>query len=308
MIDTSNLLSSDNLNDLNLQEDIKINTLQQNLIRMRFDIEMVNKIISIFKIGSEEEAIDYLIKADDGLWNHPFIPKVIDSDDINNGILERPKTMLSNVLTRINSLGIVNTIQRSNSFIKPNNDIESGEIKIQENICDICGELKEFHRIKEFIAPDSNSNIFNNQNNISNNDISDEENNSLLNSNGGDVIIYNNDVNIKKREENKEEEEKEEPVNENECLICMGDLENPVEIEKCKHKFCQECLNSYLVNLINHNKIDQIPCPKNKCSNKQISEEFFSQYLSEQEYYKYRQFKSQNEIARDSKKNFLPFM
>ena len=102
------------------------------------------------------------------------------------------------------------------------------------------------------------------------------------------------------------EEEKEESVNENECLICMGDLENPVEIEKCKHKFCQECLNSYLVNLINHNRIDQIPCPKNKCSNKQISEEFFSQYLSEQEYYKYRQFKSQNQIPRDSKKIFFP--
>ena len=39
---------------------------------------MANKVISIFKIGCEEEAIDYLIKADDGLWNHPFIPKVID--------------------------------------------------------------------------------------------------------------------------------------------------------------------------------------------------------------------------------------
>ena len=42
----------------------------------------------------------------------------------------------------------------------------------------------------------------------------------------------------------------------------MGDLENPVEIEKCKLKFLQECLNSYLVNLINHNRIEKIPCPK----------------------------------------------
>ena len=306
MIDTSNLLSSDNLNELNLQDDIRIKGLQQNLIRMGFDIEMVNKIISIFKIRSEEEAIDYLIKADDGLWNHPFIPKVIDSDDLNNGILEQPKAMMSNVLTRINSLGITNTVQRSNSFIKSNSDIESGEIKIQDNICDICGESKEFHRIKEFIAPKANNNIFNSQNNISNNDLGDEENNSLLNSNDNNIIINTNNINIKKEEENKEEEEKEEPVNENECPICMGDLENPVEIEKCKHKFCEECLNSYLVNLINHNRIDQIPCPKNKCSNKQISEEFFSQYLSEQEYFKYRQFKAQNEIARDSKKIFCP--
>ena len=305
MIDTSNLLSSDNLNEINLQDDIKIKGIQQNLIRMGFDIEMVNKIISIFKIRSEEEAIDYLIKADDGLWNHPFIPKVIDSDELNNGILEQPKAMMSNVLTRINSLGITNTIQRSNSF-KKSNDIESGDIKIEGNICDVCGESKEFHRIKEFIAPKANNNIFNNQNNINNNDLNDEENNSLLNTNDNNIIINTNSSNINKKIQKKEEEEKEEPINENECLICMGDLENPVEIEKCKHKFCEECLNSYLVNLINHNRIDQIPCPKNKCSNKEMSEEFFSHYLSEQEFYKYRQFKSQNEIARDSKKIFCP--
>ena len=33
---------------------------------------------------------------------------------------------------------------------------------------------------------------------------------------------------------------------------------------------------------------------------------FFSQFLSEQEYFKFRQFKAQNEIARDSKKVFCP--
>ena len=308
MIDTSNLLPSDNLGKLNLQDDLRIKGVQQNLIRMGFDIEMVNKIISIFKIRSEEEALNYLIKEDDGLWNHPFIPKIIDSDELNNGILEQPKAMMSSVLTRINSLGMTNTIQRTSSFIKPNNDLESGEIKIEENICDICGEPKEFHRIKEFIAPNinSNNNLFKIQNNTNNintflsDDKNDEEMNSLLNN------IDNNKININKEEEKKVEEEKEEQINENECLICMGDLENPIEIEKCKHKFCEECLNSYLVNLINHNRIDQIPCPKNKCSNKQISEEFFSQYLSEQEYFKYRQFKAQNEIARDSKKIFCP--
>ena len=68
---------------------------------------MVNKIISIFKIRSEEEAIDYLIKADDGLWNHPFIPKVIDSDDLNNGILEQPNiTQLLDIYDDTNPLNI----------------------------------------------------------------------------------------------------------------------------------------------------------------------------------------------------------
>jgi hypothetical protein len=86
----------------------------------------------------------------------------------------------------------------------------------------------------------------------------------------------------------------------------MGEFENPIEMEKCKHKFCQECFNSYLVNLINHNRIDEIPCPKKNCQNKKLTEEFFSQYLSEQEYFKFRQFKAQNEIARDAKKIFCP--
>ena len=86
----------------------------------------------------------------------------------------------------------------------------------------------------------------------------------------------------------------------------MGPFENPVEIENCKHKFCYECFNSYLDNLITRNNIEKIPCPKNKCTNDNLSEEFFSQYLSEEQYFKYRQFKSKNDIARDPKKIFCP--
>ena len=300
MIDTSNLLSQDISNNQNFQNDTRIRIIQQNLIMMGFDIEMVNKIISIFKIRTEDEALDYLIKSEDGMWNHPFIPKVVNPDEINNGLLEQPKTMMNNVITRINSFKFTNNTNQRNSNILPNTDLNTDEIKINDNICEICGESKEFHRIKEYIEP--NSNINNNINkNANNNVLIDEENNSLLNENEI-VLEKNNNVNNNKNEQKEEEEE----INENECLICMGDLENPIEIEKCKHKFCRECFNSYLVNLINNNRIDQISCPKNKCSNKQLTEEFFSQFLSEQEYFKYRQFKSQNEIARDSKKIFCP--
>ena len=316
MIDDSNLLSSNSSNSSNLsnnqnfqnfQNDSGIRKLQQNLIRMGFDIIMVNKIISIFKIRTEDEALDFLIKTDDGMWNHPFIPKEIDPDEDNNGILEQPKAMMSNVLTRINSLGITNTtIQRTSSLIIQNNDLDSGNIKISDNICEICGESKDVHKIKEFIEP-NNNNILNNQNNSNNNIFNNAINNDnedekkiLLSENNEHNIIDNNNITVKK------EEEEEENMNPDECPICMGDFENPVEIEKCKHKFCQECLNSYLVNLINHNRIDQIPCPKKNCSNKELSEEFFSQFLSEQEYFKFRQFRAQNEIARDSKKIFCP--
>ena len=47
----------------------------------------------------------------------------------------------------------------------------------------------------------------------------------------------------------------------------MGPFENPLEIENCKHKFCFDCFNSYLDNLIKRNNIEKIPCPKNKCTN-----------------------------------------
>jgi hypothetical protein len=60
------------------------------------------------------------------------------------------------------------------------------------------------------------------------------------------------------------------------------------------------------VDKITNNQIDSIPCPKKKCKIKNLSENYFSNFLTEQEYFKYRQFKAQNEIAKDSKKVFCP--
>ena len=62
-------------NSQNIQDD-RIKKTQEHLIIMGFDIEMVNKIISTFKIRTEEEALDYLIKNENGMWEHHFIPKV----------------------------------------------------------------------------------------------------------------------------------------------------------------------------------------------------------------------------------------
>jgi hypothetical protein len=235
------------------------------------------------------------------MWNHPFIPRLINQDDINDNIVQKPKTMVNNVLTRINSFGIS---KKASQLIQDNN-LNSEEINIDEDICEICGESKDIHKIKEYIAPNDENNLNNNNilniNNINNNyNKCDDENLLLLNNDNNEI---NTIINDKTQNEIKKEEENENP---DECPICMGDFENPIEMEKCKHKFCQECFNSYLVNLINHNRIDEIPCPKKNCSNKKLTEEFFSQYLSEQEYFKFRQFKSQNEIARDAKKMFCP--
>ena len=107
MIDEANLLSQNiqnNINSQNIKDDITIKRLQHNLIMMGFDIEMINKIIYIFKIKTEEEAIDYLIKSDNGKWNHPFIPKEEDPEELQTNLFEQPKTYVNNVLTRINSI------------------------------------------------------------------------------------------------------------------------------------------------------------------------------------------------------------
>ena len=60
-------------------------------------------------------------------------------------------------------------------------------------------------------------------------------------------------------------EEKNDNYNPDQCGWCMGELENPIEIEKCNHKFCKECFHDYLKESIKNNKIDKIPCPTNKC-------------------------------------------
>ena len=276
---SSNLINKDINN--NIEYDSSIKKLQQNLFLMGFDILMINKIISYFNITSESEAIDYLIKDEEGMWNHPFIPKEKLRIETDNSLLNPQKIVMNNVLTRIKSSSI--------------NEAANNNIIIENDICDICEESIDFHRIKKYEIKHS----VNSKN-------SDNKNNDLIKFEEDKEINNNNNNNILIDEEEDKKDEKEEEINQDECPICMDSFENPIEIENCKHKFCSDCFNSYLDNLISTNQIDTIPCPRNKCSNNNISEEFFSQYLSEEQYFKYRQFKSKNEIARDSKKIFCP--
>ena len=62
--------------DINEVKDSNIIRIQKNLIMMDFDIEMINKILLYFNIESEDQAIDYLTKNSEGLWQHPFIEKI----------------------------------------------------------------------------------------------------------------------------------------------------------------------------------------------------------------------------------------
>ena len=290
--------------------DSKIIKIQKNLIMMEFDIEMVNKILLYFNIQSEDQAIDYLTKNSEGLWGHPFIPKLNEeenNDEVNDN-KSQDKDKNSSIIGEVKSKII--TIKNrgiSNIIYYPMNEQINEQIT---SYCEICGELQKFH------VNNNNNNIFNNENAIQNlnliedskvdesynkNYINTENDLNIENHNYKLKIVHNNN-NIINDDDNIENNEK----NNNECPICLCEIENKVELEKCHHKYCQECFNNYLMDLINKNSIDNIPCPMKSCNNKSINEEFFSKYLSEEQYFKYRTFMSQNKIARDPKKMFCP--
>ena len=301
MIEEPNLISSESQNDLIPKKDSHIMKIQHNLIMMGFDITMINKIISNFKIANEQEAIDYLIKSENGMWNHPFIPSEEDPEE-NTNLIEQPKVIMNNVFSKINSIKKSATFGGKNQdkidedvneeIIEEKNNGNNNENKIvNDNICEICGEAKEFHYIQKYEPP--------------NNIIIKDEDKIDINNN---PKLINDDINTSSNIIKKDEEEKieEEEDNNNICGICLDDFDDPIKIEKCNHKFCRDCFHSYLVDKITTNQIDQISCPKKKCKNDKLSENFFCKFLTEQEDFKYRQFRAQNEIARDAKKVFCP--
>ena len=97
MIDETKLIPLDDNKNIKQKKDLRIMKIQHNLISMGFNIIMVNKIISNFNITNEEEAIDYLIKSENGMWNHPFIPSEEDVDDSKLDLFDQPKNVMSNV-------------------------------------------------------------------------------------------------------------------------------------------------------------------------------------------------------------------
>ena len=295
---SSNIINNQN----NSFDNSRIGKLQENLLMMGFDIIMINKIISIFKVQTEFDAINYLIKDEDGMWNHPFIPKEInDEEDVDNNIFSKPKVIINKVLIKIKEPK--DSISKKHLSKSVNNEINRDNFIVNNDICEVCGELKNFHRIKKYKINEidrDNNNSFDSKQNlfVFDDNIINEQKDILIDDDNQEDI--NNDIN--NYEDNNEIDD-----NNKKCDICLSDLENPVVIEKCRHKFCYECFNLYLVNLINTNNIKKIPCPKKNCFNKELSEIFFTKYISSQEYLKYCRFKFQNEIAKDSNKIICPF-
>ena len=309
-----------NVDNNNNKLDSKIIRIQRNLIKMEFDIEMVNKILLYFQIESENQAIDYLTKNSEGLWGHPFIQKIKDDDNNNNNnkiVNDSENNMHDNTSITFESMkSKINTIKNqgiSNIIYYPMDEMTD---ETNGLVCEICGDLEQFHvgsnnyqnsppiinnKAEELIEDSKYEN-----NNIIIHQASDLRENtdtkiidSLNNENNGNNEINNDNLDINKNDSNNHNQNKE-------CPICLCDVENEIKLQNCGHKFCQECFNNYLIELINKNNIDNIPCPIKSCFNKDIKEDFFNKYLTEEQYFKYRTFRSQNEIAKDPKKMFCP--
>ena len=266
----------DNINDIlidvnnepkikNFIKDDHIIQLQKNLLMMGFDIEMINKVLIYFNIKTENEAIDYLVKSEDGMWHHPFVKSKEENSNLNEEI---NNNIIDNVLNRVKTMG--------------------DDLLSSKDICQICGEAKEFHINNEKI---------------------DNINDLKLNDHALEVNLLFNNFNNNNLDNN---EDYEDNINDNSndnsniCKICLDEIVDPVELEKCKHKFCHDCFEEYLNSLINQNNIETIPCPEKKCRNKNLTVDFFSQYITEEQLLKYNHFKIKNEIARDKLKIFCP--
>ncbi len=218
--------------------------IQKELIKMGFDISMINKVITYFQIKSVEEGIHYLTKIE-GKWEHPFIK----SEKNEN---EQKKISISSLPQKyMRKISVIQKFEEENE------------------LCEICGEPKTEHRINE---------------NDLNDTINNKNNNDIKNSEESKIISDDNNI----------------------CNICLGNFDNPIQIETCKHKFCKECFKEYILDRIKNNNIETMPCPNKLCNNKNIPEEYFFTFLNEEQYLKYQNFKSQNQISKVPNKIFCP--
>ena len=161
------------------------------------------------------------------------------------------------------------------------NSINNIIIKIRPNSkCEICNEPITNHIDHGNYEIKSKSSSLNKSNNENNN----EQNNNNIDNNNN--------------EENKSNEL---------CGICMGEIDDPIIIPNCNHKFCHDCFLDYLINKINTNDIETISCPNYLCNNKKLEENFFLNLLSEEILFKYQTFKSQNQIRKSPNKISCPF-
>lgn len=76
------------------------------------------------------------------------------------------------------------------------------------------------------------------------------------------------------------------------CQICFLSLDYDrfVYVEPCNHKFCENCLKSYIEFRISERKVYPIECPTYTCDNKDIDLMIIN-VIDDKLYYKYQLFR-----------------
>ena len=124
----------------NFHVDSKLQQLQKNLIKMGFDLGMINKVICYCNVKTEEEAIDYMIKNENDMWLHPFIPRQKNESGGNNDsfLIGNAGGTVGEALSKLKSSSAI--FGKEKSF----QHFDSGL-----DICEICGDPIAFHLNKE---------------------------------------------------------------------------------------------------------------------------------------------------------------
>lgn len=91
------------------------------------------------------------------------------------------------------------------------------------------------------------------------------------------------------------------PVLREKCEICLSEIQNSWNLSSCpSHKFCRDCIITYLQVLITESKVKKITCPGDSCSN--TIEDFNIEKLVGQPLYaKYLYYKERAELMQDPK-------
>ena len=98
------------------------------------------------------------------------------------------------------------------------------------------------------------------------NDPNNNNNNNKINEEGFEQLIVEKEMKLEEiKEEKIKIEEKIEIKEKIECPICFMESEENKTLSQCEHKYCDECIATYLDGLISVAKVENIPCPDPSC-------------------------------------------
>jgi hypothetical protein len=256
--------------------------IQRHLIQMGFEINTVNKLLKHFHITSIDKAIDYLIKSDDGKWNHPFVSKTIFGVSPENS----PKSQ-----------------ELSNNF---------------KEICDVCQGTADEHN---FILNEKNNNFHNHDHlhtEFSNRPISKKL--SEIGPDTVKYSSFKTfDFHIKDKKSLNfsiiEHKDKKEEIRENNnnlttlnviCEVCyINDFD--LEMLPCKEKICKQCITEYLHYKISNSDVENIKCPNHKCCKNYIfTEEVLLKFVDDKHFAKYKKFLRKINLLKNSNVYLCP--